>query len=62
MVHVMIKCPDSGEAIPTGYAMNGAIFEEATLTNQTVQCPICRQLHAWSKGDSWLQKESFHKR
>jgi hypothetical protein len=61
MVHVMITCPNSGEPIPTGYAMYDTLFKKATLTNQTVQCPVCRQLHTWSKGDSWLQKQSLHK-
>jgi len=60
VVHVMIKCPNNGEAIPTGYAMDDALFSKATLTNQTVQCPACRQLHTWSKGESWPQKESPH--
>jgi hypothetical protein len=52
---VMIKCPNTGQMVPTGIAMDKEGFKTAELANNSFQCPACRQTHTWSKKDASLQ-------
>jgi len=52
---VMIKCPKTGKEISTGIAMDTESFKSATLTNNSVTCPHCKQTHVWSKKDAYLK-------
>ena len=52
----MIKCPNTGEMVPTGLAMDKESFKMAALENNSVECPACHQTHTWSKKDASLQE------
>lgn len=51
---VMIACPQTGESISTGMAMDEESFESAALSQKSVQCPECGQIHTWDKEDAFL--------
>jgi uncharacterized C2H2 Zn-finger protein len=48
---LMIRCPNTGKLFSTGMDMDRSIFQNATFTGNSVKCPHCAQVHAWSKGD-----------
>jgi hypothetical protein len=50
---VMIRCPESGEAVPVGVHVSAAAFNNVTA--QTVRCPHCGQEHTWSAKSAWTE-------
>jgi hypothetical protein len=54
--HVMIRCAESGEAVPTGVRIDAATFRTSNLSAQTFKCPHCFQEHRWSKKDAWVEE------
>jgi endogenous inhibitor of DNA gyrase (YacG/DUF329 family) len=56
MSTVMIKCPETGKAVSTGFAMDKRTFENATMSNNSVHCPACGKDHTWEKKDAWLEE------
>jgi len=53
---VMITCPSTHLALPTGVQLSASVFESAVFTNVRVQCPHCESEHRWSKPDAFLQE------
>lgn len=55
MADVMIKCPETGEAVPTGVGIPWEIFKSPglVLSGNSFECPSCRQMHTWDKGDAF---------
>ena len=51
---IMIRCPRTGQEIPTGIKMEREQFESAPVFFARVDCPICRRQHEWFAGDAWL--------
>jgi hypothetical protein len=51
----MIKCPKTGRAVPTGVIMDKKSFELGFPSGRSVQCPICREMHVWSKWNAWIE-------
>lgn len=46
MFQAMITCPQTGRAVPTGFAFGSlAAFDETTLTNNSIQCRECGEPH-----------------
>lgn len=55
---VLIACPVTGEPVPTGFVMDPASFESATLVDNSFgPCPSCGRVHTWSKPDAWIEGE-----
>jgi hypothetical protein len=54
MTTIMIRCPVTGKEISTGIGMSDAAFATATLSNNSVKCPKCKQVHVWDK-DAFLR-------
>lgn len=55
----MIKCPDTGKPLATGFGMDKQSFESPGMVlkdNQVGPCPHCGGSHVWSKEDAWLQE------
>jgi endogenous inhibitor of DNA gyrase (YacG/DUF329 family) len=58
MAEVMIKCPETGKLVPTGFSMDKASFESSSLKNNTLSdCPACGKNHVWSKEDAVLKED-----
>lgn len=57
MPRLMITCPTTNKAVPTGMSMDQASFENPTNTmeNNSSQCAACGQMHTWSKADAFLE-------
>jgi len=51
---IMIRCPQTGGAIPTGVEMETAEFRRAPVFFSRVQCPICAREHEWFAKDAWV--------
>jgi hypothetical protein len=52
---VMILCPETGEAVPTGLAMTAEAFLAAELPRTTLgKCSACAGAHEWGKQDAHL--------
>lgn len=52
---VMIRCPVTGRAIPTGLTADPATWQSRPIGLNRVSCPECKQVHAWTKGDAHLE-------
>jgi len=53
---VMILCPETRVAVPTGLAMSAEAFLAADLHRNTLAgCPACAGTHRWGKQDAHLQ-------
>lgn len=53
---LMIKCPRTGHAIPTGIATNGASFRSTPVFFARTLCPICRTSHEWFAKEAWVDE------
>ena len=58
---VMIRCPQTGHAIPTGYEADPALFREMPVFFAISYCPICRADHQWFAGDAWVREQAADK-
>ena len=54
---VMIKCPNTGVAIPTGITTARSSFDRSPVFFGCTQCPICQTNHEWFVRDAWLHEE-----
>jgi hypothetical protein len=53
MSHVMIRCAESGEGVPTGISF--ASLMTSDLLTTIFRCPHCHQEHTWLPGDAWIE-------
>ena len=57
MAQIMIKCPLSNHAIPTGMDVESdAEFNGLVDVAYHVDCPSCGFNHAWFKHDAWIEE------
>jgi hypothetical protein len=55
---VMIRCSVTGESVWTGVTMHpAALAGRDDLAINGFVCPLCDQLHTWSKHAAWLDDE-----
>jgi hypothetical protein len=54
MASVMIKCPNTGQGIPTGIETESISFNQLPNVTASTQCAVCGEMHAWTKRDAWL--------
>jgi hypothetical protein len=59
---VMIKCPGTGQAIPTGMKADLERFRRSPVFFARTFCSICQANHEWFARDAWVQepKEKWH--
>ncbi|HXB81594.1 MAG TPA: hypothetical protein VNX23_29970 [Bradyrhizobium sp.] len=53
---VMIKCPQTGRAIPTGIKADRESFQRSPVFFGHTHCPICRANHGWFARDAWVDE------
>ncbi|MCC8940562.1 hypothetical protein H8A97_34795 [Bradyrhizobium sp. Arg62] len=53
---VMIKCPQTGRAIPTGIEADHESFQHSAVFFGRTRCPICRSDHAWFAREAWVNE------
>jgi hypothetical protein len=53
---VMVKCPQTGHAIPTGIEIDRESFGRSAVFFSRTRCPICRADHAWFAREAWVDE------
>jgi hypothetical protein len=53
---VMVKCPQTGRAIPTGIETDQESFQRCTVFFARTRCPICCTEHAWFAREAWVDE------
>ena len=56
---VMVKCPQTGQAIPTGIETDRESFACSTVFFARTRCPLCRADHAWFAREAWVHEPSI---
>ncbi|MET4208633.1 hypothetical protein ABIB95_003450 [Bradyrhizobium sp. LA2.1] len=56
---VMIKCPETGRAIPTGINADQDSFRSSTVFFARSFCANCGTAHEWFARDAWLQEPNW---
>ena len=56
MSMVMVKCPQTGRAIPTGIQTNHENFQRNPVFFRRTPCPICHIDHAWFAREAWVDE------
>ncbi len=51
---VMVRCPQTGRDIPTGFVADRERFKATPVFFARVQCPICRTEHEWFAKEAWV--------
>jgi hypothetical protein len=51
---VMIKCPQTGRAIPTGIKADRDSFRRSAVFFAHTYCLICRTSHDWFAKEAWV--------
>lgn len=53
---VMIECPQTGRAIPTGIKTDRDSFMRSAVFFSRTRCPICDTDHSWFAPEAWVQE------
>jgi hypothetical protein len=53
---VMVKCPQTGHAIPTGIQTDHESFGRRAVFFSRTRCPICRTDPAWFAREAWVDE------
>lgn len=53
---VMIECPQTGRAIPTGIQTDRDSFMRSAVFFSRTRCPICDTDHSWFAPEAWVQE------
>jgi hypothetical protein len=53
MANVMIRCPNTGQAVPTGIGMDFETFRQVTMRDNSVRCRACGEIHVWQQEDAF---------
>ena len=56
---LMVKCPQTGHAIPTGIKTDRESFGRRAVFFSRTRCPICRTDHAWFAREAWVDEPSI---
>lgn len=56
---VMIKCPESGNAIPTGIETDRDNFRRSIVFFSRTYCRICATKHEWFAREAWVYESVF---
>ncbi len=54
---VMIRCPNSGHAIPTGIRTDRARFQSSPVFYHSTDCARCGTTHLWFAREAWLDEQ-----
>lgn len=56
MGRIMIRCPNTGRAIPTGMEADEARFNSMPVFFAQTDCPFCRTTHRWFARHAWVSE------
>jgi hypothetical protein len=55
---VMIKCPQSGRAIPTGIRIDRERFQCSPVFFSSTHCTLCGTTHGWFAREAWVDERA----
>jgi hypothetical protein len=55
---IMIKCPQTGRAIPTGIKSDRETFLRSAVFYANARCPVCRANHNWFAREAWVEERT----
>jgi len=58
MATIMIRCPETGREIPTGYEADPARFGAMPVFFGRSHCPFCRTEHEWFAQEAWVRESA----
>ena len=53
---VMVRCPQTGRAIPTGIKIDRESFGRRPVFYSRTHCPTCQTDHSWFAQDAWVHE------
>ena len=53
---IMVKCPQTGHAIPTGIESDRETFLRSVVFYANTRCPVCRANHNWFAREAWVEE------
>ncbi|MBV8917884.1 hypothetical protein [Bradyrhizobium sp.] len=53
---VMVRCPQTGRAIPTGIKIDRDSFRRRPVFYSRTHCPACQIDHTWFAQDAWVHE------
>lgn len=56
MAAILIRCPTTNRAVPTGFKADAETFESIDYYQLKFNCPACGAVHTWSKENAWLAR------
>ena len=56
MGEVMIRCPETGHAIPTGMKADQESFRSSPVFFARTFCSICQTSHEWFAREAWVHE------
>jgi hypothetical protein len=59
---VMVKCPRTGRAIPTGITTDRESFRRKPVFFARTRCPSCGIDHTWFARDAWVHEPRIARR
>ncbi len=57
MSQVLITCPETGRPVYTGMNFEWSTFETLDLPEQSLKCPECGKIHAWTKSEAFTRAD-----
>jgi hypothetical protein len=58
MSSVMIRCPNTGEAVSTAIETEPNVFHRLPKVAARMRCPACGEEHVWTVSSAWLGNEA----
>jgi len=59
---VMVKCPQTGHAIPTGIKTDRESFGRRPVFFSRTRCVICHTDHPWFAREAWVEEPAIQER
>ena len=59
MATVMIRCPRTDRAVSTEIETERPDFERLPEVQARLQCPICGEVHVWTRSNAWLAEATL---
>jgi hypothetical protein len=59
---VMVRCPQTGRAIPTGIKIDRESFRRRPVFYSRTHCPTCQIDHTWFAQDAWVRESHLAER
>ncbi len=59
MPRIIIDCPATGEAVPTGHRTQDFDLA-AVIEPRSFRCPVCHEVHTWRGADARIEEGVAH--